>query len=80
MNNREANYGTYVAVQNELVGAYTELRDREAKRLYGISFKEMKDLLKDASHSNQVLLKERIKKIKSMYPEKLSEAEPVRNY
>lgn len=81
VNSRETNYGAYIAVQNELVAAYTELRNREAKRLYGISFVEMKGNLKDASFKGStVILRERIKKIRSMYPEKLSEAEPVHQY
>ena len=34
-NERETTYSTYVAIQNELGAAYTELRNREAVRLYG---------------------------------------------
>ena len=33
-NDRETNYETYIAVQNELVAAYNELRERERKRLF----------------------------------------------
>lgn len=81
INSRETNYATYVAVQNELVAAYTELRNREAKRLYGISFTEMKKILKGARNLNdKEVLRERIKKIQSLFPEKLSEAEPRNQY
>ncbi len=81
INSRETNYATYIAVQNELVSAYTDLRNREAQRLYGISFVEMKKNLKNAKDKNETrTLRERIKKIQSMYPEKLSEAEPVNQY
>ncbi|WP_316929944.1 hypothetical protein [Aquimarina macrocephali] len=68
-------------MQNELVAAYTELRNREAKRLYGISFTEMKKILKGARNLNdKEVLRERIKKIQSLFPEKLSEAEPRNQY
>jgi biopolymer transport protein ExbD len=36
-NDRETKYSTYITVQNELVRAYNELRNRESQRLYGIS-------------------------------------------
>ncbi len=76
-NNRETNYATYIAVQNELVAAYTTLRNREAQRLYGKSFVQMEKDLKDVNYSgSKISLKEDIKTIQFMYPEKLSEAEP----
>ncbi len=76
-NNRETNYATYIAVQNELVAAYTTLRNREAERLFGKSFVQMEKDLKDVNYSgNKEALKEDIKKIQFMFPEKLSEAEP----
>ncbi len=76
-NNRETNYATYIAVQNELVAAYTTLRNREAQRLFGKSFVQMKKDLKDVNYSgNKDRLKEDIKQIQFMFPEKLSEAEP----
>ena len=79
VNSRETNYETYIAVQNELVSAYTELRNREALRIYGTSFIEMKKHLKDANYSsNKSVLKKQINKIKLMYPEKISESEPVK--
>ena len=40
-NDRETKYSTYITVQNELVGAYNDLRDREAQRLFGRDFTEM---------------------------------------
>ncbi|MBQ4803307.1 biopolymer transporter ExbD [Aquimarina sp. MMG015] len=78
VNSRETNYEAYIAVQNELISAYEELRNREALRVYGMSFKLMKAYLKDANYSgDKTLLKDQIKQIRLMYPEKLSEAEPV---
>lgn len=81
VNSRETNYATYIAVQNELISAYTELRNRESKKLYGISYIEMKKHLKSANYKeNKDALKEQIKKVQSMYPEKISEAEPIMKY
>ncbi|MDY8136781.1 biopolymer transporter ExbD [Aquimarina sp. 2201CG5-10] len=75
-NSRETDYATYIAVQNELVKAYTELRNRESIKRYGISYSEMIENLKDAKDTqDQSRLRERIKNVQSMYPEKLSEAE-----
>jgi len=76
-NNRETDYAAYIAVQNELVAAYTTLRNREATRLYGKTFVQMKKDLKDVNYiGNKEALKEDIKKIQFLFPEKLSEAEP----
>ncbi|WP_074409567.1 MULTISPECIES: ExbD/TolR family protein [Aquimarina] len=76
-NNRETNYGAYIAVQNELVAAYTTLRNREAQRLFGKTFEQMEADFKDVNYSgSKTKLKEDIKKIQFLFPEKLSEAEP----
>ncbi len=76
-NNRETSYKTYIAVQNELVAAYTELRNREAIRLFGTSFEDMERDVKDVNYpGNKDRLKDKIKKIQELFPEKLSEAEP----
>jgi len=78
VNNRGTEYGTYIAVQNELVAAYNQLRDREAQRLFGTSFTEMEARYNDSrtSEGDKETLKERIGVIKDMIPQKLSEAEP----
>ena len=71
---RGTSYGTYIAVQNELVGAYTDLRNRLSKKEYGVSYEK---LLKDAkNNSSNESLKEKIKFIKARYPQIISEAEP----
>ncbi len=73
---RGTSYGTYIAVQNELVGAYTELRNRLSNKLYGVSYTQ---LLKDSKNSpgNQAL-KDKIANIKKKYPQIISEAEPTK--
>lgn len=75
-NERETKYGTYISVQNELVAAYNELRNRRANEQYGISFIEMVANHKDVNWlGNKTKLKENIDKIKLEYPQKLSEVQ-----
>ncbi|MDR5589271.1 biopolymer transporter ExbD [Christiangramia sediminicola] len=77
MNNRGTEYGTYIAVQNELVAAYNQLRDREAQRTYGMTFVQMEKNYNDPSfNGDKEALKEKIDVIQDMIPQKLSEAEP----
>lgn len=77
VNDRQTDYGTYIAVQNELVGAYNELRNRSAQRLFGQSFDQMEANYDDVRFSgNKERLKERIEQIRTMWPQKLSEADP----
>lgn len=76
-NDARTEYGTYIAVQNELVAAYNQLRNREAQRLFGVSFSEMEKNYGDGNYvGDKDKLKERIQQIKELFPEKLSEAEP----
>lgn len=77
-NDRKTQYGRYIAVQNELVAAYNVLRDREANRLYNIDFTEMEDAYNDPEfQGDKDKLKEKIGVIKNLFPQKLSEAEPI---
>ncbi|MDX1762317.1 MAG: biopolymer transporter ExbD, partial [Christiangramia sp.] len=78
VNNRGTEYGTYIAVQNELVAAYNQLRDREAQRMYGMSFTQMEKNYNDPNYNgDKDALKEKIDVITNMIPQKLSEAEPT---
>lgn len=78
-NDRKTQYGRYIAVQNELVAAYNDLRDREANRLYNMDFTEMEAAFNDPEFlGDKEKLKERIGVIKDLFPQKLSEAEPKR--
>ncbi|MCC4211594.1 ExbD/TolR family protein [Leeuwenhoekiella parthenopeia] len=81
VNNRGTTYKRYIAVQNELVAAYNELRDREAQSKYGESFVSMEKRYNDprTSERDKERLKPRVEEIRELYPEKLSEAEPKKN-
>ena len=80
-NDRETDYKVYISVQNELVAAYNELRDREFIRLYPnerMTFVEANKFYSDPRTSLKVKskLKPKLDVLKKMYPQKLSEAEP----
>jgi biopolymer transport protein ExbD len=76
-NDRETEYGTFIAVQNELVGAYNFLRNREGQRLHQMNYTTMDSIASNPQTS--VTVKEDLTKkmdvIKAMYPLKISEAE-----
>jgi len=74
---RGTSYGTYISVQNELVGAYTDLRNRYCEKNFnGITYTQ---LLKDSKNNpTNERLKEMIKEAKGKYPQIISEAEPTK--
>lgn len=80
-NDRETKYSTYITVQNELVGAYNDLRDRECQRIFGRDFTEMEAEFLNPETPSSVRddLKDKVKRIQEMFPQKLSEAETTSN-
>lgn len=80
-NDRETRYGTYITVQNELVGAYNELRNRESQRLYGRDFTDMEAeyLNPETDEDVREELKEKVLRVQELFPQKLSEAETTAN-
>ncbi len=61
-NDLDTKYGTYIAVQNELVAAINELRDELAKSKFQKSYNDLEREQQDA--------------IREIYPSRISEAEP----
>lgn len=77
VNDRQTEYRTYISVQNELVAAYNELRNRESQRLFGMDYTEMEAKYNDPNYNgNKDKMETQIDQVKNMYPQKLSEAEP----
>jgi biopolymer transport protein ExbD len=73
---RGTSYGTYISVQNEIVGAYSFLRNRLAMKQYGKTFDELSRASeKDLSNES---LKAQVEDIKEKYPQIISEAEPFK--
>lgn len=61
-NDFDTRYGTYIAVQNELVGAINDLREELARSQFGKPFNDLEKDKQDA--------------IRDIYPSRISEAEP----
>lgn len=61
-NDRGTSYGMYIKVQNELIAAYNEVRDKVAMQKFGRHFSDLSEDKQDA--------------IKKYYPQIISEAEP----
>ena len=75
-NERETSYAAYISVQNELVAAYTHLRNVRAEDLYGESYSEMMKNYRDVNRpGNKQKLKEKINNLRKEYPQKLSEVQ-----
>lgn len=77
-NDAETSYKAYISVQNELVAAYYFLRDRECKAKYGKTFRELETMFEDpkTKEATRDRIEPLIKDIQTMFPQKLSEAEP----
>ena len=76
-NDRLTSYKMYIAVQNELVAAYNELRDRESQRLFGWKFTEVSKAINEGSYKgNEEAAKDKLEQVQKLFPLKLSEAEP----
>ena len=80
-NDRETKYSTYIAVQNELVAAYNELRSRYTKEKFNIDYRELEAeaINPKTSASRLEEITPVLEEIKAKYPQKLSEAEPKSN-
>lgn len=76
-NTRQTDYGHYITVQNELIGAYNVLRNREAMRLYQVSYTDLMDEYQNErlSQKDKFELKAKIEKVRALFPLNLSEAE-----
>jgi len=64
-NDRGTSYEVYIAVQNELVKAYREIRDNYSKEFFNSTFEHLDE--------------EKQKVIKDLVPQRISEAEPRMN-
>lgn len=77
-NERETSYKMYISVQNELVAAYNELRNRRALQMTNgnKNFIEMQADYDNVNWvGNKTKLKEQLDQIKLEYPQKLSEVQ-----
>jgi len=76
---RQTKYGKYIAVQNELMGAFNHLRDRVSQSEFGVPFSALQEELNKASNDvEKEEVKQRIDRIRKLYPLNISEAKPER--
>jgi len=83
-NDRQTKYNVYIAVQNEIIAAYNELRNREFKREFpqlSMSYVEAEKRYNDprTPAKEKDKLKDKLEAIKILIPQKFSEAEPKSN-
>lgn len=71
-NDKGTHYGMYLKVQNELVAAYNQVREAEAQKKFGMSYKRIQELKK----KGDAKAKKMYDAIKAIYPQRISEAEP----
>ncbi|WP_405380143.1 ExbD/TolR family protein [Maribacter sp. LLG6340-A2] len=78
---RNTSYPIYVAVQNEIIGAYNHLRNRESLRVFGTSFETMYEeyYSEETAETKKEKLKEQLEFVRELYPQKILEAETVKN-
>ena len=69
-NHRGTSYDTYIQVQNEISAAYREVRDEAADKYFNTSWKEILE-------GKDELIYRQKEAILSIYPSRISEAEPV---
>lgn len=67
-NDNGTSYDTYIQVRNELASAYNELRDEAAQMHFQVNY----DFIKESKD------KEKLKALKQLIPQRISEAEPNR--
>jgi len=72
---RLTEYGTYLTVQNELLSAYSVLRNKLSLAKYQVPFSELEEAYKDDMTNEG--LKKRVDFIKKSYPQIISDAEPT---
>ena len=72
---RLTEYGVYVTVQNELLGAYAELRDKLCQKRYGMSFSQLEGKFIDSGRKDEAL-KQKVKDIKESYPQIITDLDP----
>ncbi|MFB6306077.1 MAG: ExbD/TolR family protein [Flavobacteriales bacterium] len=69
-NDRGTSYEMYIQVQNELEGAINELRNNLSQQKFGVKYSVMKPNVNEKD-------KKRVKSIRKVYPQRISEAEPI---
>ncbi|MEZ4720467.1 MAG: biopolymer transporter ExbD [Flavobacteriales bacterium] len=75
-NDNGTSYNLYIQVQNELEAAYNELREELSMQKFGESYKVLEEMTKSDSPAVAEPAKEKVKAVRQVYPQRISEAEP----
>ena len=75
-NDNGTSYNLYIQVQNELEAAYGELRDELSLEKFGMKYSVLEELAKSDDASISEVNKPKVKAIRKVYPQRISEAEP----
>ena len=75
--NRTSSYAAYIAVQNEILAAYSLLRDNLGLSLYGKTYTELLAEL-DSDHGNKEL-QNQVEDIRNKYPQHIIDKDPIDN-
>ncbi len=73
-NDNHTTYNTYLQVQNELQSAVNELRDELSLAKFGMTYRDLEDIYGRNKQDKKTL--EKITAVRSVYPQRISEAEP----
>ena len=73
-NDNNTTYNTYLQVQNELQSAVNELRDELALAKFGMTYRQLEEIYGRNKQDKKTL--EKITAVRSVYPQRISEAEP----
>lgn len=78
---RNTSYPVYVSVQNEVIGAYNTLRNRESLRLFNTTYESINSdyYNKEITDNQKEKLKESLEIIRALYPQKILEPETINN-
>jgi biopolymer transport protein ExbD len=79
-NDNNTDYDTYIQVQNELQSAVNELRDEVAIKYFGVPYSKLEEdyeAQRTAEGGADEAVKNRIYAVQAVYPQRISEAEPV---
>ncbi len=72
---RLTEYGVYVTVQDELLSAFAELRNKLCQKKYNMSFPELEGKFIDSGRKDEAL-KAKVKFIKQSYPQIITDLDP----
>jgi biopolymer transport protein ExbD len=75
-NDNGTSYNLYIQVQNELEAAYNELRDQLSLEKFGTKYSIIEEMAKSEDPGVSEPAKAKVKAVRKVYPQRISEAEP----